>query len=309
MADLQNSVAVFGKPYAITRSRLGAITKVYSEQYTCDLRSIRNLIESVGDKISNSAALRPPRFSFLISYDDKTHHDVVLPELESANYIATGKKTERIVLLWSVDQIVDGMENELSVTVRIANPINPLIFLQAALSKSPTEIDNTEFESGSTCVTVNGTTQAYSEEVFLLIQNWISACNKPHIALNVGKNYRRFEWLIDQVNLFAPTVLLTAVSLHLMDKVDTKYYLATVPTVIGLLFFLRSLASRVNRRMAQWAKRSAFIGLFQLTNGDSDDVTRKIALAQNGAWKLIATGVISLALNILAGVFCWYALP
>ena len=41
MDEFENSVAVLGQPYAITKSRLGANTKVYRGKYIRDLASLQ----------------------------------------------------------------------------------------------------------------------------------------------------------------------------------------------------------------------------------------------------------------------------
>ena len=208
MNSLQKSVTVLGKPYTVTRSKLGAITKVFDQKYICDLLSLKSLFQDIGEKLSRSDPSETPKFSFLISFDDKTHHDGVVPDFQNLTTMPIGKLTDRVVLQWSVVQLIDGMDNELSITIRVANPINPLMFLQAALSKSASDLDNSEFESGPTCVTVDGATQSYSDEVFLIVQKWIDGRNKPHMSVTVSKLYEKFEWYIDQFNsTILPTLL------------------------------------------------------------------------------------------------------
>ena len=163
MNDLTNTVTTLGKPYTITKSRLAAITKVFDDKYICDLGSLREIFDHIAEKLAPLSPKKDPEFSFLISYADKTHQDGVVDDLNNLNQIPTGKQTDRVVMRWSVVHDVNGEDNDLSITIRISNPINPLVFLQAALSKSPNEIDNVEFEMGSTCVTVDGAGQSYAD--------------------------------------------------------------------------------------------------------------------------------------------------
>ncbi|MFN7938512.1 MAG: hypothetical protein U0R19_34610 [Bryobacteraceae bacterium] len=206
MEDLTNTVAVLGKPYAITRSRLGAITKVYVAQYVCDARALRELFQTIGEKLNAVPKAQTPKFSFLISFSDQTHHDGVPEDLRSMSPIPVGKETERVVIKWVVVHKIDEVDNELSVTIRISNPVNPLVLLQAALSKSPSDLDNFEFERGSTCVTVDGAVQGFADEVFLRVQRWIEARNKPHSALSVDKVYSKYEWYIDQSDSLSASI-------------------------------------------------------------------------------------------------------
>lgn len=308
MNELVSSLAVLGKPYTITRSKLGAITKVYTDQYLCDLPAIKELVQSVGEKLSPISATKTPEFSFLISFDDKTHHDGVLSDLQNVRSVPIGKKTDRVVMRWSVEHLIDGQPNELSITVRISNPINPLVFLQAALSKSPNDIDNFEFEMGSTCVTVDGSDQGYADEIFLKVQNWIKARNKPHAFLNIHSFYLKKEWYVDQLNysLF-PFLVVCLASAYVNSKYPASF-LPVVPPLIAAFFVLRTLGSRLNTKMSVWARRAKHISLFQITNGDIDYVTKLDATSKNSVMKLGISGLVSIILNVVAAVFCYKVL-
>jgi hypothetical protein len=307
MNALVNSVAILGRPYAITKSRLGAITKVYTERYICDLASLKELFQSIGEKLSGLNSTGVPEFSFLISFSDQTHHDGATADLQSLSTIPIGKQTERIVMRWAIKHDIDGVENELSITVRISNPINPLVYLQAALSKSASEIDNMEFEMGSTCVTVDGATQGYADEIFLRLKNWIAARNKPHAFLEVGKIYNRYEWWIDQLNQsILPLLAIGALSLYISQKVTQSQQITFTPVLIALFFLFHTLGRKLNSKMSGWAKRSEHISLFAITHGDNDAITKMAARAKNSFIKLIASGIFGFILNVAAGIVCWW---
>lgn len=310
MSTLQNQVAILGKPYSITRSRLGAITKVFQDTYICDLDSLKELFEQIGEKLSRTGHDSTPQFSFLMSFSDRTHQDGISSDFLNLRTLPTGKLTERIVMQWGIIQVIDDMENELSITVRVSNPINPLVFLQAALSKSPNEIDNSEFEMGSTCVTVNGSSQSYADEIFMIIQHWLSARNKPHAFINIDRVYDKFELYIDEMNRSVlPFLSISILSFLSYEKFSPNVQVVVVPQIIGFFFVTRSLADRLNSKMAGWSRKSQYMGLFQITNGDIDNVTKMAAKARNGAFKLISANVITFALNVAAGVLCWWLLP
>lgn len=310
MSELQNQIALFGKPYAITRSKLGAITKIFDDRYICDLRALKEIFQSIGEKLSRSGSVATPTFSFLISFDDKTHHDGITADFQNLTTIPTGKLTDRIVMRWGITHLLNEEENELSVTIRISNPINPLVFLQAALSKSPNELDNTEFELGSTCVTVDGSTQAYADEIFLLVKNWVAARNKPHAFIEVRKVYDKVEWYADQFNRsLLPTLVVAGLSFWSLERFSTNTLIASIPITFGIFFFIRSIGDDLNRKMLIWARKTEHMGVFQITNGDIDSVAKMAARAKNSALKLIATNAMSLVSNIIAGVVCWYLLP
>lgn len=307
MDDLANTVAILGRPYTITRSRLGAITKIYKERYICDLSALKELFHSIGEKLAGIQVKGTPEFSFLISFSDQTHRDGAAGDLQGLATIPTGKQTERTVMRWLLKHDISGVENELSITIRISNPINPLMVLQAALSKSPNELDNMEFELGSTCVTVDGAGQAYADEVFLRVKNWMEARNKPHPFLEIEKFYSRYEWWIDQLNCsLMPLLVITALSLYLGEKVSQSQQVTAIPILIALFFVIKTVGQRLNGSMADWAKRSGYMSIFAITHGDNDAITKNAASAKNGFIKLVSSGILSFLMNIAAGLVCWW---
>ncbi len=307
MNDLQTALAPLGKPYTITRSRLGAITKVMDDRYVCDLPALKELTLSISEKLNGiPVQTKSAEFSFLISFNDQTHHDGVAEELRNLTIIPIGKQTDRVVLRWRIFHKIDDVENELTLTIRISNPINPLVYLQAALSKSATEIDNMEFEMGSTCATVDGAIHSFADEIFLRVQNWIKARNKPHPYISIEEVYSKYEWYLDHLNsVVLPILVVAIVSYYVSEKFPTNVILAASPVIFCIYFALQPIASRVNRRMAMWAKKSKYISLFLITNGDNDAITKLAATAKNSFIKLVFTTAISFGLNVAAGIVCW----
>lgn len=307
MNELAHAVAIFGRPYAITRSRLGAITKVYPERYICDLGSLKELFQSIGEKLAGLKVKGTPSFSFLISFSDQTHRDGVATDLSGLTTIPIGKQTERTVMRWVVKHDIEDFENELTITVRISNPINPLVFLQAALSKTPSDLDNMEFEMGSTCVTVDGAGQGYADEIFLRVKSWMEARNKPHPFIEIEKIYSKFEWWIDQLSVsLLPLLVIAALSLYMASKVTQPQQITSIPILMALFFVIQAVGRKLNGKMSVWAKKSGHMSVFAITNGDQDAITKNAASAKNGFLKLIGSGALSFSLNIAAGIVCWW---
>lgn len=309
MNTITNEIAVFGKPYTLTRSRLGAVTKVFGDKYVCDVSSLKELFASISAKLTELQLTGSPTFSFLISFADKTHHDGLADELTNLQSIPIGKQTDRVVLRWVAKNSIEGLDNELSITVRISNPINPLLFLQAALSKSPTDIDNLEFEQGATCVTVDGSGQLYAEEVFLRVKNWIDARDKAHAFTSLPEIYLRHEELIDHfTHEIFPFLASLGILLYSFTSADLKHALESTAITLIFYFLLRAWGRALCRKMAHWARRTQYISLFQLTNGDRDAVTKLAAKSKNSFFKLSASLLLSFALNVAAGAVCVWLL-
>lgn len=309
MNTITNEIAVFGKPYTLTRSRLGAVTKVFGDKYICDVSSLKELFATISSKLTELQLIGSPTFSFLMSFADKTHHDGLAGELTQLQSIPIGKQTDRVVLRWVAKNLIDGLDNEISITVRISNPINPLLFLQAALSKSPSDIDNLEFEQGATCVTVDGSGQLYAEEVFLRMKNWIDARDKAHAFTSLPEIYIKHEELIDHLTAEVfPFLVTLGILLYSFVSADLKHALEYAAVTILFYFLLRAWCNGVCRKMAQWARRTQYISLFQLTNGDRDSVTKLAAKSKNSFIKLSASLVLSFILNVAAGAVCVWLL-
>jgi len=297
-----------GKPYTLTKSRIGAVTKVSNQVYLCDPKSLKELFDRINEKLTQ---LNPTdvKFSFLISYSDKTHHDGMVTDLQNLNKITTGKQTERVVLHWVAEHSIQGQENETTITVRVSNPINPLVFLQAALSKSPNDIDNLEFEMGSTCATVNGSGQIYSEEVFHSISLWIEARNKPHPFLSVHRIYAKYEWFIDQLSSsILPLLLLSGACAYSFSTFEEKTLIALSAILFGGFVVLRDFGRALNSKMAYWANKSRVFSVFQLTNGDDDALAKVAASSKNSCIKLGLSATGTLVLNVIAGIICYILL-
>jgi len=307
LSELLQATAPLSRPYIYKKSRLTVTTKVYIKKYICDLKSVGLLIERVNEKLLEKSIIEDQEFNFLISFTDNTHSDGEIGNIFSDINLDTDKQTERLVMNWKIAYYEANNLNELEVTVRISNPINPLTFLQAALSKNPNEIDNIEYELGSTCVTVEGADQAYAEEMFLRINSWLDARTKPHKSLDVSGFYKKYEWALDQsIISLIPILLTTIISFYFSKSIDVRTQLALVPVFVASFFVLKSIGVKIVNRITVWAKRADFIGLFSITQGDQDYMSEMMSKAQNGSMKVAAALILSIIINVGSGVICWY---
>ena len=305
MSELSNAVAIFGRPYALTKSRLGAITKIFEDRYVCDPDALKELFDAIIEKIK---LLDPENsgFSFLISFSDKTHHDGVSSDLNDLKRMATGKTTERIVLKWIAKTRIDEQVNEISIIVRVTNPINPLLFFQAALSKSPNDIDNLEFELGSTCVTVDGTGQMFADECFLIIQKWIEGRNKPYAFIALEKIYNKIKWIIDfLIKIIFPLLVALGIAIVTYKTHDNSLKMTLIPATVVMFQIFSRFGLWLSGKINEWASRSSVFAMFQLTNGDYDNLTKRHAKATNSIIKFVASCFFSIILNIVAGYICF----
>lgn len=187
--DLQGFTTTLPNPYIVTRSRLGSNTKLIDEKFICGAKELNNLNNNIGEKI---LLFKPTKvgFQYLISFTDNTsYEDTNLDALETK--ISTlNRSTEKLILNWVFGHEFQGIENELSITVRISNPINPFAVIQAAMSRDHSDADKLDFENGSVSVSINGATQTTAEEIFAIVARWASACPQPQSITGINKTIK-----------------------------------------------------------------------------------------------------------------------
>jgi hypothetical protein len=248
-------------------------------------------------------------FNYLLSFSDKTHLDNQDLRQITKGVIDTGNRCERLVLKWIITHDIDGEDNELAVVIRISNPINPLLFFQAALSKSAQDIDNFEFEMGSTCASVTGAGQLFSDEVFQLIQNWINARDKPYAMIGINEFIKDHRNKFYFLNLHLLPFLLVFILMCFAGPFKDKFSFPAESFVIlsFLLYFsFRDIGRSLNEKMQRWNQVSNFFSVFQLTTGDNDFITKMLSKSKNSSLKVLGGVVYSLLMNIGASVvFIW----
>ena len=299
--NLQQLVPVLARPYTVTQSRLGTITKVFEDTFLCTVPSLHTLQQSIEEKLG---AFRPSSYGFqyLISFSDKTHYEN--EQLESLERVVenSSKKTDRLILKWAITHDIDGIDNDLTVTVRITNPINPWIMLQAAMSKSTEDIDNLDFARGAVSVAAEGASQITAEEIFSIVGKWIDSRPQPQYIIGFHKLIERNQGLLAFMNSWLlPSIFVIAAYFFLL-KLQTPYLVpATFLALVGHTY-LRSIANAVNRHIGVWAMTSSLFSIFQLTGGDSNQLAKFASRSRNSTLKLAATVVGSFTSNVGAGI-------
>lgn len=293
-------LADVSSPYRVTKSFLGTNTKIMSDKFLCSQKEIFGLCESFQEKLSY---FKPSKigFQYLVSFTDNTHFENSNLNRLDGRLSSSGKRTNKLILNWVVVHEFEGEENELSITIRISNPINPLVMLQAALSQSPGDIDNIEMEAGSVSVSVNGATQSVSEEIFELVARWIKGCRKPYSITRINSTISKHRYKIFWLNnwLF-PIVYAFGCFFYIKDmepQVSNSYLFIFLCGFI----ILKSLSNSVNRNIERWCHTSRMFSLFDMTGGDSNQQTEYAAKSKNSTIKLIGSTFLSLILNLISG--------
>jgi len=301
--DINDFTQTLSNPYIITRSRLGSNTKLIDEKFICGAKQLNTLHDSIGEKI---LSFHPKKagFQYLISFTDNTHYENNSLDALADKISVSSKSTEKLILNWVVGHHFEGIENELSITVRISNPMNPFAVLQAAMSRDHSDADKLDFQDGSVSVSINGATQNTAEEIFAIMARWASACPQPQSITGINKVIKKHLKKIEFLNYWIFQLLFTACAFiflqkHATDLMEPYSFLAFVG-----FFFVRSASQYFNSKINYWSDASGRFSIFAITGGDNNQQTKIAAKSKNSTIKLVFSVVFSLFLNIVAGYYC-----
>lgn len=277
------------------------MTKLFDTKFLCNTTGIHELYGAVCERLSH---LNPESggFQFLISFDDRTH--VEHQNIDELDNIVrnNGKTTERLTLKWVARHKIDSEDNELTVVVRISNPINPLLFLQAALSKSPQDIDNLEFESGSVSASVDGAGQITAEEIFSVIGRWVDSRPQPQYITTLHGSISKHKEKIAFLNYWVLPILVAVIFfLALWKHTPEQLLIPVLFAAVASNFYLRTIASRLNDKIMRWCHFSLLFSIFSLTGGDNNQQAKFASKSKNSLIKLVSVIIGSFVLNVIAG--------
>lgn len=301
VVDLQDLAPDLAKPYVITRSTLGATTKVIDEQFFCMPEHLHRLYDTMGEKITS---FKPQKagFQYLLSFTDNTHYEHNNIKTLENKVKNSGKKTDKLILNWVIGHDLDGAYNEMSITVRISNPLNPFVMLQAAMSKDHLEADSLDLDSGAVSISIHGATQTTAEEVFSIVSNWAEGCPQP--ANFTGLNNLIYEHIrkISFLNFWVFPVILSICAYFYL--IESPQEIAIEQTFLAFVAFMtiRSGVQHFNRSIRDWANNSRKFSMFMLTGGDENQQTKIAVKSKNSTVKLFVSVGVSFALNITAGI-------
>jgi hypothetical protein len=293
---------VMARPFSAARSKLGTVTKLYGSKFLCNEMGIHELYNLVLEKLGT---INPESggFQFLVSFDDRTnyeHHDInELDHVVKNN----GKTTERLTLKWVAIHKIEEEEHELTIVLRISNPVNPFLFLQAALSKSPNDIDNLEFENGSVSVSVDGASQIMAEEIFSIIGRWVDSRPQPQYVTSLHDIISKHQEKIAFLNHWLLPLLIAGIFFLLLWKHTPSEMLIPVLFVAVISnYYLRHIGSMLNGKIQRWCHFSMLFSIFSLTGGDNNQQAKFASRSSNSLIKLLVVTALTFVLNVVAGI-------
>jgi hypothetical protein len=273
-----------------------------SDKFVCSPRELAILIDKFREKIGYFNPSKSD-FQYLVSFTDKTHYENSDFSVLKKNLEGTGKSTDKLILSWVVTHEHEDNENELSITVRISNPINPFIMLQAALSQSPSDIDSLEMAAGSVSISVNGATQTASEEIFELGGRWIDSGPQPQSITKINTFISTHRGKVHAVNTWLMPIVYSVASFLFIQKQTPESAISFAFLLLCGFMLIRSISSNINSMISDWCHTSRMFSLFMLTGGDQNQQTKFSAKATNSTIKLISSVVVSFLVNLVAAIF------
>lgn len=308
LETLEKQSAVLAKPYAVSRSRLGTATKLFGTKFLCNEQGIRDINDAITDKLRQLAPTQGA-FQYLISFGDKTHFEH--QDLGILNSVTrnSAKTTERLILKWIITHSIDGVSNELTVILRISNPVNPFIMLQAVFSKSSEDIDNIEFESGSVSASVDGAGQIFSEEIFAVVGKWIDSRPQPQYITGIHERIHRHLSKLQFANYWLfPGLLATIFLIYLWKWGSSSQALPLLFAAIIVHTYTKEAAEKVNEQIERWSHLTRRFSIFSLTGGDTNQQAKFALKSTNSLIKLVAIAGGSVLSNVIAGIVTAYLL-
>lgn len=302
LETLEKQSAVLAKPYAISRSRLGIVTKLFGTRFLCNEQGIHDLNDSITEKLRQ---LTPTSggFQYLLSFGDKTHFEHQDLGVLNSAVRNSAKTTERLVLKWIITHPIEGVANELTLIVRISNPINPFIMLQAILSKSPEDIDNLEFENGSVSASVDGAGQITAEEIFAVVGKWIDSRPQPQYITGIHERIHRHLNKLQFANYWLfPSLLASIFLIYLWKWSPTTHALPLLFAAIIVHSYAREATQKINQQLERWSHLTRRFSIFSLTGGDINQQAKFASKSKNSLVKLIAATSASVISNVIAGI-------
>lgn len=303
--ELQDLTKTLAKPYVVTRSRLGSTTQVIEDKFICSPKELKRLFSSVSEKV---ISFNPSKagFQYLVSFTDGMHYENSSLDTLQERLEGSEKKTDKLILNWKVAHQIDDIENEMSITIRISNPMNPLVMLQAAFSEDHSDIDRLAFEDGSVSVSVNGATQNISEEIFSIVQRWASGCPKPASITGLNETIFKHHEKISFLNYWIFPTLYVALAFVFLKDLNLEKVQAYGFVAFASFMMIRAAAQNLNHKLEWWCRIGRKFSMFMITGGDSNQQTKIAAKSRNGTIKAIASAGVSFIINLIAGFALFY---
>lgn len=297
-----NKLPVMAKPFALTKSNLGALTKLFDAKFICNETGVHELHQMISEKINY---LHPTSggFQYLISFSDNTHLEHSNISTFSNSIKNNSKTTERLVLKWTIIHKIGEEDNELTIIIRITNPINPLAYLQAALSKTPQDIDDLSFEGGTVSVSTDGAGQIVAEEIFSITGKWIESRPAPQYITTINKTINEHKNKISFLNYwFLPTMIASMFFMTLWKHTPQNLM---IPILFGAFItnsYLRTAMYSLNRKIHNWCRRSDVFSAFLLTGGDTNQQAAYASYSKISLIKLVTVTIGSFLLSVGASI-------
>lgn len=104
-----NKLPVMAKPFAMTKSNLGALTKLFDAKFICNETGVHELHQMLTEKLGYLHPISGG-FQYLLSFSDNTHLEHSDISTFTNSITNNSKNTERLVLKWTITHKIDDEE-------------------------------------------------------------------------------------------------------------------------------------------------------------------------------------------------------
>jgi len=276
-------------------------SQLYGDRILLTIPNIQDLHKKIKQKLnlhgikdlesSCSLQFKSDRVENFDSIDSFLQYDFKLESL-----------TESLAIKWTFifNSMEAGNPHLHCVSLRFADFPAPGALLQRMLSARAGDNDeqDPDFFAPTVCK-LDFADNRFATELFSVVSGWIKAQPRVEPAFEVINQIKNYEDLIRSfIENTLPIVALFAylgVWLGLLPEQISTPVKYSVAWMIGggAIFLLANYISKaVARIIGKNIRRMSLVPIFQLTSGDTNQITRYIARSQKSAYVLIATGVM-----------------
>jgi len=208
-----------------------------------------------------------------------------------------------------------------TLSVKIASKMKPLQILQAVFSKDPDDIEDFEISPAPVMCRVDFIDHLMSEELINIVEKWVEARKQPEFITDSKTFLKKHKGKIARIIHYSTPVLSAIALVSFLFNFTDKLGVSTAVTVsimrnfmLWLLFSSMTISTLtvMGKYLAAKAYNSienyGHFSTFQITNGDKNRKTELDNKNSKHMSSFTFNCIVSLILNIIAGVITFYML-
>lgn len=326
--DQSNSLAIFNADTA--RNLLKALAnprnshiELFKKPVQVSMKDIEELTKRVANKLGQLRVdSQCTIMKTLVSLDkDRNFQLIGWQQVKSFDW-KIPEKTNAVVLAWEFMYKRDDIQSpELHVlSVRITEAMHPMQVLRAALSSDRDDAERLEIKMAPVVCEVDYVDGLLSRELVQLVGQWHEGLRRPAPLSDIGDFIQKRQVAICKsvdfsLEMLLPIAYISAIYIWMHQRLDQP--LTTEFITYALLFIMIfTLVIKIANRFSSWmAQRLALniermgkFPIFELTNGDQNNLTAAISKITASTIKFWGGIGVSFVINVISAVFTFYVL-